>query len=741
MRCERCKLCYPYTYAEATCLTCGTPLKVSSEDLLGKSPVQIVRETRGPQVEMAKMVEQSVVTGVPLVAEAGTGTGKSFAVLLPAILSGKSVVISTATTLLQHQYATKDLPFLQKALAERGVSFRYAVIKGKSHYFCPAAYAAAKRKLDPAPTPEFTQWVQQIMEGELDGDRIELGERNIATPEWWWRVNAEECPGAKHCASVRRCGFARVRAQVKEAHVIVANHSIVGYNMRCGRRLLPEHSIYVMDEAHQAERYFRTALSSEINERAALNLRKFLEENDCVDYSAKGSVTALDQMVEACEALFHELQLRHGGSGGSSGADVILDPAGLNVLIGKITVPLNVLYKQISGEVVRRGEEGGGDEDDINLEDKLYCERAKAEVGTDTVVETGMRTADDGALMAALRKVSRLSDNLAEIMRQAEAGAGAGTRTGTGTSQVLYYTTSRGRSTAKITLAPVFLSHILSTALYPATTVIATSATLTVKGDFQYFRERMGVPANALEFRVPSPFDYSRRVCLYLAPDLPLNPSRGKGGGSGSGSGTLDSAYENYFNALALRIAALINMSRGGAFVLFSARTEMQNLYERVKGRVPYPVRMQEEGAGAGALELWFRQEKNPVLFGVKSFWEGISIEGDQLRMVIIPKVPFPNRSDPIHQAKCAALEAQGVRPFGVLDVPEMITDMQQGFGRLIRTMTDFGVVAILDGKIHEDYRKTWSYANALLQSLPQCFMCSKLELVEQFLNCYLPVE
>jgi ATP-dependent DNA helicase DinG len=246
----------------------------------------------------------------------------------------------------------------------------------------------------------------------------------------------------------------------------------------------------------------------------------------------------------------------------------------------------------------------------------------------------------------------------------------------------------------------------------------------------------MGLPEDTREFQALSPFDYGRRSVLYLPTHLPVHPNNDKM--------CLDkeAALEEYFDALTKEIVRLVKISKGHAFILCSARSEMQELFNRTRTIIGYPTRIQEAGMSAGALEEWFRTEVSPVLFATKSFWEGVSIEGAQLRMVIIPKVPFPVPSDPVFKAKETALKEKGLSGFDIfkkLSVPAMIMDVQQGLGRLIRTMDDFGVAAILDNRVtpgSKNFKR--GYANTLLQALPFTVQVQKLDVVRQAMEIFI---
>lgn len=701
MYCPHCQTISAYE-EEAKCLVCNSPLLLSVDDLLGKSPVRIVKEMRPAQVDLARAVEAAILTHKPLTAEAGTGTGKSFALLLPAILSGKVVVVSTATTLLQHQYISKDLPYLAAALAKFNIPVRYAAIKGRAHYLCLKQYMAQEGRLKPCKKVE--DWVSEVRNGVGYGDKLELGSD---VPDYWHLINAEDCPGASGCRKSSRCGYARAKQELRGAQVIVANHSIVGFNIRTNMRLLPTHQIYLIDEAHQAESYLRDALSSEMTGRTVANLRRYLDETDTV--ANEECNKALDECEERSNAMFARL------SGGLPGEQRILDPNEVSADVAAMADCLAVVQAPLTREFNWRQSQGKLKEEDVDLDPETIAVCKKLQGSADNQVKT-LRDVDSGTLMVALRKLDRFVNNLAGISDPNK------------DNRVLYVETPK-RGSPKLVNAPVFINNLLRNTLFSQIpTVIASSATLTIMNKFDYFKEALGFPETTTEFLATSPFDYDRHSLLYLPKDAPIHPSRQKGGVA-----DMQGALEAYYSALTDKIVTLLRLSKGHAFVLFSARREMEEIHRRVSEELDFPMKLQEEGVSTGSLEVWFRNTKNAVLFGVKSFWEGISIEGDQLRLVIITKVPFPLQGDPVYKAKKEALKAKGVDPFPILDIPAMIMDVKQGTGRLIRTMVDRGVCAILDGKVCREHQRRGAYAFLLINSLPFPLV-DNIELVSQFL-------
>ena len=703
MLCRNCKAWFPYLKT-GDCPNCGLKLGLSAEDIIGDSPKRIVSEIRPPQVDLAKVVEEALMTGRDAITEAGTGTGKSLAVLIPPILAGGRVVVSTATTLLQHQYMEKDLPFLAAHLAEMDHPFKFAVAKGRSHYLCPSKLETHLKK-NQVPRA-FLDWAKDT----VYGDKLELGNQ---VPSYWRQVCAEDCAGASSCKFASECGLIAARRQLATADVIVANHSMVGYNIRLGRRLLPEHEHYIMDEAHQAAAYMRKAFASVLNELTLPNLATYLEQSDALP-TAKVFDEKVKEMLALNSELFDKFKKKRDGSFELLKVDKIKeDLEELDEILDFLGGPLAHAY---SAKKMAKGV--------LDPETRALCEKFCVKVGGKSAYRV---VAPEAVITVALRKVERACSTIAGILS-------AATTEENGAPHILYVQYPKTKKqNREIVYAPVFVNEILQKQLFPFTRVIATSATLTVGNNFDHFREEMGFDENALTYITASPFDYEHRSMLYCSKNVPLHPSRAKVDAS-----QFDEKLEEYYDAMAEEITDLVDASEGHAFALFTNRVEMQEVFRRVDEDCPHPCRMQDETSTTGSLEEWFRETNNPVLFGLKSFWEGISVEGDQLRLVIITKAPFPIQGDPVYQAKKELLEKQygnWFKRFQKLDIPAMITDVKQGTGRLIRTKLDYGVAAILDRKVSNDANKPRSYASLLINSLPFTIITASLKNVKQFLR------
>ena len=715
MICTQCSALWPYRSTTKKCLTCGGKVRMTADDLLGDSSARIVGEIRPPQVEFAKVLDRGIREDKHVTAEAGTGTGKSFALLIPAILSGKRTVVSTATTLLQSQYIDKDLPFLEEKLAPYNINFAYALAKGKSHYVCKKAVEKEKKKGTKIPA-EFTKWVKDT----TFGDKKELGEN---CPDWFWKVCAEDCPGPRYCKESKHCGYAGAKALLAKADIIVANHSLVGINTRLLHRFLPEYDLLILDEAHKAGEYFRGAFASSLGERRIANLVNDMDQTDLFDkdgvretmrHYGKGFLwdksiaqtarAALGDLDQLNQQLFGKFKQDGKKAQQSFTVDVVQDlTAEMRECIAKVNEHLLGLAS-FSHDASRKG-----------LRAAFFACAAEH--------------AAHPAAVTFVQKLDRLGDVLRDLSHDEE------------DDPFVRYVEFpfNPRQKRKLVAEPIELAPRLQRMLFPVRQVLATSATITVNNEFKYFHRELGFDSEKTDtYTAISPFDYVNRSMLYLTKRVPVHPYRNK---------TLDKnnpaafaqAMEEYTEAMAEEVGELVRASDGHAFVLFSSRREMENTVKLVREDLgdKYPIMEQKEGIVASTLEEWFRTTSNPVLFGLKSFWEGIDIQGDQLRMVIVTKAPFPHQDDLIHKAQRESLEKElgsGYQAFLTLDVPRMIMDVKQAAGRLIRTMNDYGVVAILDRTLANGMFTGNKYPRRLGKSLPFTSVVRKLKDVEQFL-------
>lgn len=718
MLCSQCGMYYPCVTEGETgtrCITCATPMRFSSADFLGDSPVRFAKEIRQPQIDLAERVELAIEKHQMLVAQAGTGTGKTFALLLPAILSGKVVVVSTATVTLQSQYL-QELEFLQRTLKKHDIDFTYAQKKGRGHYLCPIAYQANHKTLKQLTESEDVRLRTNIAAKNFEavddwarhttyGDKAELTLARIDIPKWWPMINADDCLGRK-CPKAETCGRMKVNEDARLARIVVANHSIIGFNLKLDMKLLPLHSICLFDEAHKAPGMLQKALADEMSQRAAERVASACAKAD------------LDKYLPDAAALVEELEAEH-----RTMFDRLLRQVNCKTSATQVEIPKEQLSDSLGGidktaaqlqkllvdfykflDKRRKGEMGFSAEDEVTI----ICQRAREEFPDDD--EDGLHLKRRGGypdvevVMLALYRVNNYYMALSGFINSGE-------------NDVIYLEVPEGNRSPKLCHSPVFIGDILQKRLFSKVPIIvSSSATI----PFDWHKMEMGYADTVNMFEVRSPFRYGHRVFIYTTTKVPIHPDRQY---PKPLPAERPKKLTEYFDAMTKEIVELCTASKGCAFVLFSARTEMTEMFQRVEpelAKLGFPVKAQEEGTSPIGLEKWYRGEKNPVLFGLRSFWEGVDIPGDHLRLVILTKLPFPLQGDLVLNAKKKLMKQRGCSDtFVAIDVPDMVMNVLQIFGRLIRTATDYGVFALLDRKFTRDWFSPSTYSNKLYNLLP----------------------
>jgi len=616
-------------------------------------------EHREGQLEMAEAVESALERETHLFVEAGTGTGKTLAYLVPAILSGRKVVISTATRALQEQIFVKDLPLVTEALAAHGVRFRAALMKGLGNYLClrrmNEARASGGGSVDPALARIF-EWSRETE----TGDRSELADLPEDAGAWREVASSSDTRIGAGCAHFEACFVTRMRREAEEAQIVVVNHHLLFADLalRSGPRgghasVLPAYDALVFDEAHQIEDvatdFFGVRVSSARVDALARDAERSLGAVNALEITKSGPVRGtLEGVREAARVLFGHLALRA--------------PPGETrrvVSEGDITPEVRAAHEAL----------------DVRLEALELIARARPE--------------EAPALIA--RRAADLRGDLRGIIAAAWSRPGD---EGEVSDQVRWIDV-RSRSVS-LGASPVDVAATLRSRLFDRVgSVVCTSATLAAAGSFHFAKARLGAPPEAAELVVASPFDFPSRAALYLPDDLP-EPA--------------DPAFES---AAAERIAALVRLTGGGAFVLCTSTRAMKGLHAQLRSRTDGPLMLQGERPKHLLLSR-FRSSGRAVLVATMSFWEGVDVPGWALRLVVMDKIPFAPPGDPVVAARCARLDREGGNGFTQYSVPSAAMTLKQGFGRLIRTQVDAGVVAILDRRI---VRK--GYGRALLAGLP----------------------
>jgi ATP-dependent DNA helicase DinG len=612
-------------------------------------------EYRDGQLQMAEAVEAALADKRHLIVEAGTGTGKTLAYLVPAILSGKRIIVSTGTKNLQEQLYFKDIPFLEKHL---GSPLRAAYMKGRGNYACrQKIYDADKEPiLEGLGEVADFQIIREWEKTTETGDRAEirtLPENSSA----WAKIDArsEMCSGQK-CPQFERCFITKMHQKASESDLIIVNHHLFFADLAVKGdergAIIPDYAAVIFDEAHEVEdvagQYFGTSVSTYQFEELTRDVMAVSRRKNFGTQELDRILITLSDRAQYFFALFG---VADGRSGFRSHATFLEQnhEAYQDVLFALELVAL-----------------------------QLELQRAAPE---ETI-----------PLVARAREIAR---KLQFWMESGERG-------------YVYWIEKRGRGMF-LQATPIDVSQLLDKKLFDTIDcVILTSATLAVAGGFQFTQERLGL-RSARTLVVPSHFDYQNQALLYVPQNLP------------------DPRNQAFTGAAAREIIELLLQSRGRAFVLFTSYQQMRLIYDRVSLEIPYQTLLQGTGPRSALLEE-FRSTPNAVLFATSSFWQGVDVPGQQLSCVIIDKLPFAVPSDPVVEARIAAIKDGGGDAFLGFQVPQAAIALKQGFGRLIRSKTDRGVLALLDNRI----TKT-RYGQVFFDSLPDYRFTTKREEVERF--------
>jgi len=608
---------------------------------------------------MADAVESALERERHLFVEAGTGTGKTLAYLVPAVLSGRKVVVSTATKALQEQIFVKDLPLVAEALAAHGVRFRAAMMKGLGNYLClrrmHEARASGTRAMD-AVLDRIVEWSRETE----TGDRTELVDLPEDADAWRDVASSSETRIGSGCQHFEACFVTRMRKEAEEAQIVVVNHHLLFADLalRSGPRaahasVLPPYDALVFDEAHQIEDvatdFFGVRVSTARVEALARDAERALGSANALETMKSGPVrSTLEGMREAARGLFTQLALRT--TPGESRRTVTAED---------VTPQVRAAHEAL----------------DLRLEALEVIARARSE--------------------EAMAMIARRTADLRHDLRGIIAAAWARPGDEREVSDLVRWIDVRQRSVS-LGASPVDVAATLRSRLFDrVSSVVCTSATLAAAGSFHFAKARLGAPPEAEELVVESPFDFASRSALYLPDDLP-EPA--------------DPAFDS---AAAERIAELVRLTGGGAFVLCTSTRAMKALHSLLRSSIDNPLMMQGERPKHLLLSR-FRSSGHAVLVATMSFWEGVDVPGWALRLVVMDKIPFAPPNDPVVAARCARLDREGGNGFTQYSVPSAAMTLKQGFGRLIRTQADAGIVAVLDRRI---VRK--GYGRALLASLP----------------------
>ena len=627
-------------------------------------------EFRRGQLQMAQAVEEALEQRRHLILEAGTGTGKTLAYLLPVIRSGKRVIISTGTKNLQEQLFYKDIPFLEQALFPDGQGkLNVCYMKGRNNYLC-------RKKLFDLTDQPVLNGLQEIEQyraisawekNTQNGDRAELAELPEASALWHkLDARADTCTGQK-CSEYDRCFITEMRRRAAESDIIIVNHHLFFADLGIKQQaeyapdagILPDVGCVVFDEAHELEdvagSYFGVAVSNLRFEDLCRDVEISLQRNHMLSPALAGAVKSLRER----SGFFFALLPPGDGRFAFENRREFLEENGEEFMA--LQQALTRLTAEVSG-IPSKPEE-------------VYNFARRAE---ELQVQLGF----------LLESEDRNTVFWIERRRGAQ---------------------GRQKANTFLQATPIDVGPILKPALFEKLEcAVLTSATLAVGGGFEYMRGRLGLEYSR-ELVLPSHFDYQSQALFYVPPDLP------------------DPRTPQFCAKAAERIRRILETTGGRAFVLFTSYAQMNDVYQRLLGELEYPMLLQGDAPKTALLQE-FRLTPKAVLFATSSFWQGVDVQGEQLSCVIIDRLPFAVPSDPVVAARVKAIDADGGNAFFQYQVPAAVITLKQGFGRLIRSLHDRGVLVLLDNRILKK-----QYGKVFVDSLPPYRRTTDIKVVEEF--------
>ncbi len=623
-------------------------------------------EYRPGQIQMAEAVMRAFQDQHHLIVEAGTGIGKTLAYLVPAVAAATGgrgrVIVSTGTKNLQEQLMEKDIPFLQSILPKR---FTATYMKGRSNYLCLQRFhrSGDSPVLNGLEEMDYFEEVTEWSKTTETGDRAELA----YLPEslsFWRHIDArsETCTGQK-CPDFDPCFITRMRARASEADIVVVNHHLFFADLALRGsaygRVLPDYTAVILDEAHLIEDVASEYFGAQVSNYQIDDLVRDIGYIPFDDAELDREMTKITARVMRFSDQFW-IGFRE-GRGQESRYPLVPGTFARKDLNGEIqTTPLGDAYVALDGSLQR-------------LASTL-----------DAIPEKSPE------IESLVRRARQISFDLQFIV--------------TGTDKkFVYWLERRGRGIF-LRASPIDVSGLLQDKLFDEVqTVVLTSATLSSAGNFSFIKDRLGLH-DAKDLIAESTFDYKSQAVLYLPPGMP------------------DPRSPQWAVAAAAEVIRILRATDGRAFVLSTSTAGMQSLYDLASCEIDFPCLVQGSASKSQLLKT-FRETPNAVLFATSSFWQGVDVRGEQLSCVIVDKLPFAVPTDPIVAARQRFIEENEGSSFFEYSIPQAVIALKQGLGRLIRSTTDRGVLAVLDPRL-----KTKSYGRTFLQSLPPCRTTSNID-------------
>lgn len=615
-------------------------------------------ERREAQERMVSGVSQSLADRKTLVIEAGTGSGKSFGYLIPALFqqnldengNKKPVVISTATILLQEQLLQKDIPFLAKAAGMEQLKIK--LVKGRGNYLCIQKLTELEHQIS-GNTSEMLHinYLKSELQRGWDGDVANL---EFSIPQELWkevRSDSEDCLG-RRCRFYDQNPYRQAREDMDEADILIANHALYLQDLTAAQSLLPPHDVVIFDEAHQLKHYALNAFTTRIGKFAT---QKLLQK---IHRRLQPLPEHFHHLIADSESAIFEWLFRS-----EQPVFRLYPDAPFLYLVKKQIQVLQDLEKWLVGVDVKQLSLIRPD----LIESELDLDKAKAQ--REKLIQQLQGLTLRWEFFLEDDPFSRQRVNWVEVDRDR-----------------LYY---------ELKSTPLNISEIMSTQLWQQKTAIVTSATLAVNHKLDFVRKDLGIQQEASDMVLPSPFHYEDQCVLYLPTGLP------------------DPNSDAFTMAITDEIADILNLSQGRAFVLFTSNQAMHRVSHALIPLLPFPCKVQGDMPRNRLID-WFKNTPNSVIFATSTFWEGVDIPGDSLSCVIMDKIPFAPPNDPVNQAMVDYIKFKGEDWFSQYVLPQAVIKLKQGFGRLIRSGSDKGLVAILDPRLRQK-----GYGKIIQRSLP----------------------